>query len=157
MQLEGLGERDLRGQEFGPAREFGEREVLGERGGREGAREDEETECFHAIGGGTGWIQVGAEADLYVAQYNVWMHHVLTPSGERLFPKGLRLISHWNLRDELKANYADPQGLQKQRLITKVMERIVTQSIPAAVIDNPHVDWEPVVGVGEDGDAHPAS
>ena len=27
------------------------------------------------------------------------------------FPAGLRLISHWNLRDELKARYADPDGL----------------------------------------------
>lgn len=84
-----------------------------------------------------------AAADLYIAEYNLWMHHVVTPTGERPFPKGKRLISHWNLRDELKARYADPQGLEKQRLLVKVMERIVTQSIPAAVIDNPHVDWEP--------------
>jgi len=88
--------------------------------------------------------QVGSEADLYIAEYNVWMHHVVGPAGERLFPKGLRLISHWNLRDELKANYADAKtGLAKQRLIAKVMERIVTQTIPAAVIDNPRVDWDP--------------
>jgi hypothetical protein len=84
-----------------------------------------------------------AEADLYVAQYNFWMHHLLTEKGERLFPKGLRLISHWNLRDELKADYADPRGLEKQRMIVKVMERIVTQAIPAAVIDNPRLDWNP--------------
>ena len=85
-----------------------------------------------------------AAADLYIAEYNLWMHHVLTAKGERLFPSGKRLISHWNLRDELKANYADPRGLDKQRLIIQVMERIVTQTIPAAVIDNPRVDWEPV-------------
>jgi hypothetical protein len=29
-------------------------------------------------------------------------------------------------------------------MIRKVMERIVDQTIPAAVIDNPHVDWNPV-------------
>ncbi|MEW5855597.1 MAG: hypothetical protein AB2A00_42880 [Myxococcota bacterium] len=87
--------------------------------------------------------RVGSQADLYIAEYNVWMHHLLTQKGERLFPKGLRLISHWNLRDEIKGNYADPKGLEKQRVIVKVMERIVTQSIPAAVINNPHVDWEP--------------
>ena len=84
-----------------------------------------------------------AAADLYIAEYNLWMHHVLTEKGERLFPKGKRLISHWNLRDELKANYADKDGLEKQRTIIKVMERIVTQSIPAAVINNPTVDWNP--------------
>ena len=84
-----------------------------------------------------------AAADLYIAEYNVWMHHVLSQKGERLFPKGMRLISHWNLRDELKAAYADPAGPAKQRTIVKIMERIVTQTIPAAVIDNPRVDWNP--------------
>lgn len=85
-----------------------------------------------------------AAADLYIAEYNLWMHHVLAEDGRRLFPSGKRLISHWNLRDELKANYADKaDGLAKQRTIIKVMERIVTQTIPAAVIDNPHVDWNP--------------
>ncbi len=93
--------------------------------------------------------QAGAAADLYIAEYNVWMHHLLDEKGERLFPKGLRLITHWNLRDELKADYADPKGLQKQRMIAKVMERIVTQTIPAAVIDNPRVDWNPFTNDGD--------
>lgn len=84
-----------------------------------------------------------AAADLYTADYNLWMHHVLAEDGARLFPSGKRLISHWNLRDELKANYADKDGLAKQRTIVKLMERIVTQTIPAAVIDNPRVDWNP--------------
>src|SRR5207249_11743298 len=84
-----------------------------------------------------------SKSELYLAEYNVWMHHLINEKGERLFPKGLRLISHWNLRDELKADYADPRSLDKQRTIVKVMERIVTQSIPRAVIDNPRADWNP--------------
>jgi hypothetical protein len=84
-----------------------------------------------------------AAGDQYVAGYNIWMHHVLSEDGSRKFPSGKRLISHWNLRDELKANYADKDGLAKQLTIAKVMERIVTQSIPKAVIDNPNLDWNP--------------
>ncbi|MGE3458597.1 MAG: hypothetical protein AB7O24_25990 [Kofleriaceae bacterium] len=84
-----------------------------------------------------------AAADQYIAGYNVWMHHVLAHDGKRSFPSGKRLISHWNLRDELKANYAEPDGVAKQRTIAKVMERIVTQTIPRAVIDNPKLDWDP--------------
>lgn len=84
-----------------------------------------------------------SDADLYVSGYNLWMHHVLSEKGERLFPAGMRLISHWNLRDELKADYADPRGLEKQRTLVRLMERIVTQDIPALVIDNPRVDWNP--------------
>ncbi len=56
----------------------------------------------------------------------------------------MRLLSHWNLRDEIKADYADSSsGLAKQRMIQQVMERIVTQTIPAGVINNPVFDWNP--------------
>ena len=85
-----------------------------------------------------------AEADNYIAGYNIWMHHLLDSDGNRLFPKGMRLLSHWNLRDQLKADYEDEQlGGAKQRMIVKVMERIVDQTIPDVVVDNPHVDWNP--------------
>lgn len=87
-----------------------------------------------------------AVADGYINEYNVWMHHLLTEDGERLFPEGLRLISHWGLRDELKARYADPNGLPRQRLIATVFDRIVRQRIPGAVIDNPVLDWTPATG-----------
>jgi hypothetical protein len=86
-----------------------------------------------------------SEADQYIAGYNIWMHHLLDEKGQRPFPPGLRLLSHWNLRDEIKARYADREGgLARQRMIQKVMERIVTQTIPEVVVDSPHVDWNPV-------------
>ena len=99
-----------------------------------------------------------AAADQYIAGYYLWMHHVLAEDGKRLFPPKKHLITHWNLRDELKANYADKDGLAKQRTIVKVMERIVTQSIPKAVIDNPNLDWNPFtnkVTVAEAGTVEP--
>ena len=87
----------------------------------------------------------GAVADQYIAEYNIWMHHLVTAEGERLFPAGMKLLSHWNLRDEIKSNYSsgDAMGLAKQRMIQKVMERIVDQTIPELVVNNPHVDWDP--------------
>ncbi|MFZ2490847.1 MAG: hypothetical protein WA208_05130, partial [Thermoanaerobaculia bacterium] len=87
-----------------------------------------------------------ADAGQYVATYNIWMHHLLDAKGNRLFPAGMRLLEHWNLRDEIKANYSlDPKiGLPKQRMIQRVLERIVDQTIPEAVVDNPNVDWNPV-------------
>lgn len=88
--------------------------------------------------------QAAAEADQYIAEYNIWMHHLLDAQDERLFPPRMRLLSHWNLRDEIKAQYSAPQaGLARQQMIQRVMERIITQTIPAVVIDNPHVDWNP--------------
>ncbi|MGH8525239.1 MAG: hypothetical protein ACREXY_13835, partial [Gammaproteobacteria bacterium] len=89
--------------------------------------------------------QASAEADRYIAEYNIWMHHLLDSGGNRLFPAKLRLLSHWNLRDEIKANYTEgAKGLAKQRLIQQVMERIVTQTIPEVVVNNPNVDWNPI-------------
>ena len=90
--------------------------------------------------------KASADSSQYVADYNIWMHHVVDDKGNRLFPAKMRLLEHWNLRDEIKGNYGiDPKiGLPKQRLMQRVMERIVDQTIPAVVVDNPHVDWNPV-------------
>ncbi len=88
--------------------------------------------------------QAGAQAEQYIAEYNIWMYHLVDAQGQRVFPPKMRLLSHWNLRDEIKADYADSSsGLAKQRTIQQVMERIVTQTIPAVVVNNPAVDWNP--------------
>jgi hypothetical protein len=87
--------------------------------------------------------QTDSEADSYISSYNIWMHHLLDNDGTRLFPPRLRLLSHWNLRDEIKSSYNSPPGFRKQKMIEKVMERIVEQTIPECVIDNPSVDWNP--------------
>ncbi len=88
--------------------------------------------------------QAAAESDQYITRYNIWMHHLLDDRGQRLFPPRLRLLSHWNLRDQIKADYANQEtGLARQRMIQRVMERIITQTIPLAVIDYPGVDWNP--------------
>jgi hypothetical protein len=99
----------------------------------------------------------------YISNYNIRLDRLVTPGGERLFPDGLRLITHWGLRDELASHYSDPTpaGLAKQRTILKVMERIVRQEIPAAVVDNPDLLWDPVGNVvrpaqdGQDAGAAP--
>jgi hypothetical protein len=86
-----------------------------------------------------------AKAEAYVAGYNLWVHHLLGAGGTRPFPKGKRLLSHWNLRDQIKADYAEgPVGLIRQRLLVAAMNRIVTQTIPLALIDDPRLDWDPV-------------
>jgi hypothetical protein len=89
--------------------------------------------------------RVMTAAEEYIGGYNVCMDRLVTSSGERPFREGLRLISHWGLRDELSSYYPDPDpaGLGRQRLILQVMERIVRQEIPAAAIDNPDLLWNP--------------
>ncbi len=93
-----------------------------------------------------------SDSQQYIASYNIWMHHLVDDKGVRLFPPKMRLLSHWNLRDELKSDYADKErGPAKQRAIRKVMERIVDQTIPLAVLDNPRAGLESVHERGPKG------
>jgi hypothetical protein len=83
-------------------------------------------------------------ADNYINEYNIYMGRLLNEEGETLFPEDLRLITHWGLRDELKSNYADENGLAKQQMVYAVMKRIIDQSIPKDVINNNAYQWNPV-------------
>lgn len=90
--------------------------------------------------------RAAAASEQYVSRYNLYPHHLVAGSWEkpeRPFPKGLRLLSHWNLRDQVKAEYAARGGLARQRMLARAMERIAAQEIPAAVVDDPAVDWNP--------------
>ena len=90
------------------------------------------------------YSKASSDAELYIANYNIWMHHLVNDKGDRLFPAKMRLLSHWNLRDELKSDYEEgAKGFEKQKMIQKLMERIVDQSIPEVVVNNPLVDWNP--------------
>ncbi|MDR0729180.1 MAG: hypothetical protein LBF19_03530 [Prevotellaceae bacterium] len=92
-------------------------------------------------------------ADNYISDYNIMMGELRNDNGDALFPAGMKLLSHWNLRDELKSNYADAaHGLEKQRMIYTVMKRIVTQEIPERVINRHDVQWNPIANrVFKDG------
>ena len=85
-----------------------------------------------------------ADADMYISEYNIEMGKLLSESGKPLFPEKMVLLSHWNLRDEIKANYSNKEtGKEKQEMIYKVMERIIDQDIPDKVINNPNLQWAP--------------
>ena len=80
----------------------------------------------------------------YIAEYNIMMGHLVNNKGEKLFPASMKLLSHWNLRDELKSDYADKtHGLEKQQMIYTVMKHIVYQTIPKDFINNTAYDWNP--------------
>ncbi|GAP42137.1 hypothetical protein TBC1_11266 [Lentimicrobium saccharophilum] len=83
------------------------------------------------------------EADAYISDYNIYMGRLVNDKGENLFPDGMKLITHWGLRDELKSNYAGANGLEKQRMIYDVMKRIIDQSIPQQVINKDEYTWNP--------------
>ena len=96
---------------------------------------------------------VYSSSERYIADYNIYMGHLLNNSGQKLFPEDMVLLSHWNLRDELKSNYNNTKnGLERQELIYTVMKHIINQTIPEDVINSPNYDWNPLLNkVYQDG------
>ena len=83
-------------------------------------------------------------AEMYITDYNIYMGKLRTDDGRQLFPNDMILLSHWNLRDEIKSDYADKEtGTEKQEMIYRVMERIISQEIPGEVVNSPLYEWSP--------------
>ena len=89
------------------------------------------------------FTMVNTNSDIYISQYNIYMGQLLDSTGSKLFPEDMKLLVHWNLRDELKSNYGKPDATAKQELIYEVMKRIISQEIPSDVINNPAYQWSP--------------
>ena len=95
------------------------------------------------------YSQALSEAENYIAGYNIMMHSLRNEQGEQLWKEPMALLSHWNLRDELKSNYAvgDEEmrrlGEERQEMIYQVMLRIIRQEIPDCVVNNDQYLWAP--------------
>lgn len=87
---------------------------------------------------------IATAAEAYISEYNIHMGSLVNENMERLFPANKVLISHWGLRDELKSHYNSENGLEKQRLIYAVMNRIISQEIPDSVINSDRYTWNPL-------------
>lgn len=90
------------------------------------------------------YSQALSQAENYIAGYNIMMHCLRNEQGEQLWKEPMALLSHWNLRDELKSNYANvPHAHEKQEMIYQVMLRIIRQEIPECVVNNEEYTWCP--------------
>lgn len=84
-----------------------------------------------------------SEAETYISEYNIYMGRLVDGQGKTLFPDNLKLISHWGLRDQLKALYASKNGLAGQEMIYEVLKRIIQQNIPKPMVNQNDLFWEP--------------
>ena len=102
------------------------------------------------------YAQALSQAENYIAGYNIMMHCLRNEQGERLWQEPMALLSHWNLRDELKSNYAEAKeptpnpslkgrelSRERQEMIYQVMLRIIRQEIPECVVNNEEYVWYP--------------
>ena len=95
------------------------------------------------------YSQALSQAENYISGYNIMMHCLCNEQGEQLWHEPMALLSHWNLRDELKSNYAAGDEAmrqlceEKQEMIYQVMLRIIRQEIPECVVNNEEYTWCP--------------
>ena len=87
--------------------------------------------------------RIGHEASVFVAGFHIPVDALVDASGKRWLPQGRKLLAHWLVREEVKANYGDPaNGLARQRALMWVMARHIDGTIPASVMDGTNTkDW----------------
>ena len=77
---------------------------------------------------------VSTAANSYIDKFNINMQQVGSYHNQFFWHYSLPLITHWGLRDELKAAYADrTYGADKQEVLYDVMLRIIKDEVPAEV------------------------
>jgi hypothetical protein len=87
--------------------------------------------------------QVYSDGRIYISEYNIFAGKLLNEQGTTLFPENMKLLAHWNIRDEIRSNYGQEGGLEKKEILYQVMLRIINQDIPKKVINNPEYQWNP--------------
>jgi len=85
-----------------------------------------------------------ADAEEYIGDYNIYSSVLVDRNGQPIFSEHKKLLSHWGLRDEIRAQYFQPGGLERQETLYAAMKRIILQQVPNAVINTPDVFWDPV-------------
>ena len=88
-------------------------------------------------------VNANTKSEMYIADYNIYAGKLVSKEGKTLFPADMKLLSHWNIRDEIKSNYGQAEGLEKQRMLYEVMKRIISQEIPLKVINSSDYSWNP--------------
>lgn len=83
------------------------------------------------------------EAEHYVARMHIPVGSILGESGKSLFPEQLRLLVHWQVREEIKGCYGVADGLERQRALRSLFGRYIDGSLPRAVLEGTADKWEP--------------
>jgi hypothetical protein len=87
---------------------------------------------------------VGSEASNFVSRFHVPVGTMVDARGRRWFEPDRALLAHWLVREEIKAGYGEPDGLDKQRALTWVMARHIDGTVPSAVMERRSAaDWDP--------------
>jgi hypothetical protein len=88
--------------------------------------------------------ELGHKANMWVAEFHIPVGTLVDVQGKKWFEPDRKLLAHWLVREEIKAGYNDPDGLDKQRALSAVIGRYINGTIPTAVMEQrDHQKWSP--------------
>ena len=79
----------------------------------------------------------------YMDNYFLRMDHISTADGRYLFPRGELLHSHRGLRDDIKEEYTQSKGYERQVITDKVIEHILCGTVPVLFLQDTNTRWNP--------------
>ena len=96
---------------------------------------------------------LGHSSNHWVSSFHVPVGGLIDEDGRKPFDPDRRLLAHWLIREEVRAGYAQEQGVATQRALMWVMKRQIDGTIPQAVMDGSLNDWDPVANTLNGSDA----
>ncbi len=88
--------------------------------------------------------ELGHKANMWVAEFHIPVGTLVDAQDKKWFEPDRKLLAHWLVREEIKAGYNDPDGLDKQRALSAVIGRYIDGTIPTAVMEQrDHQKWSP--------------
>jgi len=86
--------------------------------------------------------KVGHACSQWVSHLHIPVGMLVDSTGKRWFASDRALLTHWLVREEIKAQYNNADGLPRQRALASVMARAIDGGIPTAIMDRSATsDW----------------
>jgi len=90
---------------------------------------------------------VGHAAGQWVARQHIPVGTLVDAEGRRWYASDRALLTHWLVREEIKSEYNNAEGLPRQRALAAVLGRAIDGRIPLCVMDRSDSrDWDPQAG-----------
>ncbi len=85
---------------------------------------------------------IGHASSQWVAKFHIPVGRLIDATGKRWYAEDRALLTHWLVREEIKAQYNTDGGLARQRALSHVLGRAIDGTIPKAVMNREESsDW----------------
>ncbi len=87
--------------------------------------------------------EVSHRCSRWVSGFHIPVGRLVDASGARWYDADRALLTHWLVREEIKAQGTMPEGLPRQRALAHVLSRAIDGSIPTDVMERRSTsDWD---------------